>query len=191
MRPSARVAVLAIACAVAHIATACGGGGARVAFHATDATFRGAPGPAPRAYLAADVDAVPRVKMRSVGLIEVQVPKGGGSGRAVEVAVEKGRELGCWILVEHSIFATVQSRASLAFGARIYLVHGEAPHIRTSRPEWRKTEFDCVVRDETLRTLREHRKQSVDDVAPARPARRALAVTARVTGLRRAVPRRR
>jgi len=128
----------------------CGGSTPRAVFHPSDPTFREIPGPPPRAYLDADVDAVPRVKLRSVGIIEVRVSEGRGGKRAAEIAIEKGRQLGCWILVEHSAFPAVQSRASVAFGAEIYLAHGGAPHVAAPNPP-RTFEFDCVVRDDAMR----------------------------------------
>ncbi len=145
--PHRRALLLA---AVASGGVACGGDRARVAFHPTDTSFRAAPGPAPRVYLAADVGEVPPVKLRSVGLIEVAVPVSKGMSRAVELAVERGRQLGCWILVEHSIFATVQSRAVVGFGGTIYLTHGGAHFTKTAGPSLTRTEFDCVVRDQSL-----------------------------------------
>ena len=130
----------------------CSGSSIRAAFHPTDPSFRGTPGPAPRAYLENEIDAVPKVSMRSVGLIEVTVPASSGIRRTVEAAVEKGRELGCWILVEHSAFATLQSSSSLAFGARIYLAHGGGGHGPSTSGDGASAsdgtltaEFDCVV----------------------------------------------
>lgn len=103
---------------------ACAGSSVRAVFHPSDPSFRATPGALPRAYLENELDAVPRVPMRSVGLIEVTVPASSGMRRVVEAAAEKGRQLGCWILVEHSAFATLQSSAALPFGARAYLAHG-------------------------------------------------------------------
>lgn len=83
--------------------------------------------------------------MRSVGLIEVTMPKSTGIDRAVEAAAKKGSELGCWIVVEHSAFASLESRASVAHGATVILAHG-VPHVgRTASPKQRIAQFDCVV----------------------------------------------
>lgn len=137
---------------------ACSGASVQTAFHPSDPSFRGAPGPAPRAYLENELDGVPKVRMRSVGLIEVTVPASSGIHRAVEAAVVKGRELGCWILVEHSAFATLQSGASLPFGARIYLAHGGGGHSPSAPAAGAQAsdgtvtaEFDCVLQAEITR----------------------------------------
>lgn len=144
----ARTAALLLAMSVFGCAS-----GSRATFRATDPTFRHQPGPAPRAYLEADIDEIPRVPMRSVGIIEV-VARTSAVARAVDAAVEKGQQLGCWILVEHSAFDNVQSRGALSFGGRIYLTHGPAPHIGGA-PKSRVTlELDCVVKGSGLRAFR-------------------------------------
>lgn len=123
-------------------------GGIRVVFHPTDRTFIGRPGPRPRVYLPMNLDELPKTGMRSVGLIEVTVPESSGIERAIDAATEKGRELGCWILIEHSAFATVQTRASLDHGAVIILAHGPGPHVgpSASPPVGKRTaQFHCVV----------------------------------------------
>lgn len=104
------------------------------------------PGPTPRVYVEANLDGVPQSKMRSVGIIEVTVSQTKGLARAIELAAEKGRELGCWVLIEHAIFQKLQSRASLAFGAGVTLAHGPAPTVgHTRAPSTLTAEFDCVV----------------------------------------------
>jgi len=140
---------------------ACSGGSIRAAFHATDPSFRGAPGPAPKAFLESEIEAVPKVRMRSVGLIEVTVPASSGIRRAIEVAVDKGREVGCWILIEHAAFATVQSRASLSFGARVFLAHGGGGHDPAPSSGGAQAsdgtltaEFDCVMQADVERAER-------------------------------------
>lgn len=131
---------------------ACSGSSVRAVFHPSDPSFRATPGTLPRAYLENELDAVPRVPMRSVGLIEVTVPASSGMHRVVEAAAEKGRELGCWILVERSAFATLQSSAALSFGARAYLAHGgggghgPVPPTGAQASDGSITaEFDCVM----------------------------------------------
>lgn len=94
----------------------------RSVFHPTDRSFRPAPGSKPAVYLS--IDDVPKLGMRSVGLIEVTVPESSGIKGAIDVASKKGSELGCWILIEESIFATVQMRASLDHGVTLQLAHG-------------------------------------------------------------------
>lgn len=116
-------------------------------FHATDAAFTPKPGPTPRVYVDSNRTEVPRAKIRSVGVIEITVPKKDGVKRAIEVAAEKGRELGCWMLIEHSTFETLQSRASLEFGASITLVHGPVsapPNMRGPNSKL-TAKFNCVV----------------------------------------------
>jgi hypothetical protein len=122
------------------------GSSARPVFHASDPSFRPAPGARPPVYLPLDLADVPRVQMRSVGIIEVTVPARGGLEAAAELAAAKGRELGCWIVVEHGAFARLQARASLAFGARVLLAHGGGSHLPHAAPPARQTaQFDCVL----------------------------------------------
>ena len=125
----------------------------RTVFHQSDPTFRPAPGPAPRVYSELNAGDVPKVPMRSVGLVEVTVPESSGIARAIELAMQKGRELGCWILIEQSAFTTLDTRASrieLAHGARIVLAHtggGGADHGAAPASEGKLTaEFHCVLR---------------------------------------------
>lgn len=91
--------------------------------------------------------------MRSVGFIQVTVPGDSGISRAIEVATAKGRDLGCWILIEHGAFATVQSSAPLDHGASIILAHGPGLHIRGPvGPKGKLTaKFDCVMQMTTPR----------------------------------------
>lgn len=126
----------------------CSGNSVRAVFHPTDPAFRGAPASAPpKAYLERDIAEVPRTRMRSVGLIKVTVPESSGIERAVELAVEKGRELGCWIIVEHAAFVSLQSSAALSFGARVYLTHGGGGGDSRSSDAV-TAEFDCVLQAE-------------------------------------------
>lgn len=123
----------------------------RSAFHQSDPSFRPSRGSAPRVYLERDLDQVPPGALKSVGLVEVTVPESSGIARAIELAAEKGREVGCWILVEHEAFAalqtTRQSRVELSHGAIIMLAHGggggggDAP----SSEGMLTVEFDCVI----------------------------------------------
>lgn len=120
---------------------------AQSVFHASDAAFTPTPGPTPRVYVDSSRADVPRAKIRSVGVIEITVPKKDGVKRAIELAADKGRELGCWMLIEHSTFEMLQSRASLDFGASIILAHGPVsapPNIRGPGSKL-TAEFDCVM----------------------------------------------
>jgi len=123
-------------------------GSVRSVFHPSDPAFRPTPGPIPRVYLEIDLADVPKMGMRSVGLLEVTVPKSSGIKRAIDVAAEKARDLGCWILIEHSAFQSVEPRASLDHGAIVALAHGGVGHIgRGPSPKGSLTaEFDCIVR---------------------------------------------
>lgn len=122
---SMRPVLVSLVAAVASLGTAAScGGSVRAVFHPTDATFRPAPGARPQVYAAINAADVPRVPSRSVGTIEVTVPSSSGIQRALEVAADKGRELGCWIVVEEAAFAAARSRASLDHGAQAQLAHG-------------------------------------------------------------------
>lgn len=142
MRPNLGFAALMPA-----LALGCGSGGMGAVFHRTDPHFRASAGAAPRVYFERDLDAVPSVGLHSVGLIVVRVPSKRGPARAAALAVEKGRELGCWLLIEHSAFATLQTSTSLTSGARIFLAHGSAEHAAPVTAAL-KIEFDCVVQNE-------------------------------------------
>lgn len=98
------------------------GASTRAVFHPTDESFRPTRGSKPSVCLA--VEDVPKLGMRSVGFIEVTVPENSGIKGAIDVATEKGIEVGCWILIEESIFAALKTRASLDHGATIQLAHG-------------------------------------------------------------------
>lgn len=84
-------------------------GSIRATFQSTDPTFRPSPGPPPRIYLESNLHEVPETGFRSVGLIEVTVPESSGIQRMLDVAAKKGQELGCWILIEHSAFTSIES----------------------------------------------------------------------------------
>lgn len=116
-------------------------------FHPTDPKFAPTPGPPPRVYVESSLADVPRSKMRSVGIIEVIVPERKGLEHAMELAVKRGRELGCWLLIEHAAFEKLQSRASLGFGAAVTLAHGPPPTAkRVGGPSTKlRAEFDCIV----------------------------------------------
>lgn len=101
-------------------------------------------------YIEANIGDVPKVPMRSVGLITVTVPESSGIKSAIDVAVAKGRELGCWILIEHSAFEALQSQAGLIGGAHIFLAHGGGDggggHGQQSASSGTlSAEFDCVL----------------------------------------------
>ncbi len=119
---------------------------ARATFRSSDSTFRPARGPAPRVYLENDINEVVNVQMRSVGLIEVRVLQNTGVERAINAAIDKGQELGCWILIEHSAFVKRQPGAALDHGARVTFAHGPGPDVTTRSPARSRTmSFDCVV----------------------------------------------
>jgi hypothetical protein len=117
----------------------------RSTFQATDPTFTPSPGPTPRVYVESNRADIPRVKLRSVGVLAITVAKKYGLSRAVELAADKGRELGCWAVIEHSTFETLQSHA-LSFDARVILAHGP-PHTpkHAGPPTTLTVEFDCVL----------------------------------------------
>lgn len=122
----------------------------RSSFQPTDPTFKPKAGPAPRVYLEANIADVPNVPMRTVGVISVTVPESSGIKSAIDVAVAKGQELGCWILVEHSAFEALPSHSQLTGGARIFLAHGggggDTGHAQENTSGGSVTaEFDCVL----------------------------------------------
>ena len=129
--------------ALALFAVGCASG-VRASFRPTDASFTPRPAAKPLVYIrSADV---PRGPMRSVGIIEVSVPKGRGIEGAIEAAATKGQEIGCGLLVEHSVFGELEARAFLDHGAAVTLVHGGPPHVQNPSPRSLTKEFDCVVR---------------------------------------------
>lgn len=123
----------------------------RVSFHPSDSTFTPTPGPLPRIYMESNLHEVPTSGIRSVGIIEVTVPASSGTQRTFDVAAKKGQELGCWILVEHSAFMNLASKASSRFGAVVVLVHGDGHAAggstggNASSGGTLTAEFDCVV----------------------------------------------
>jgi len=117
---------------------------AQAIFHATDSGFRPSPGSVPKLYDRSNVAELRMMSVRSVGRIEVNVPESSGKRRVIELAVEKGRELGCWVLVEHSAFLTL--KMALEDGARIFLAHGGG---HDASPGALRAEFDCVLRIDT------------------------------------------
>ncbi len=152
MRPAQRmisVTVLAVGLSVG-----CGPS-TRAVFHPSDPGFVPKPGANPPVYLERNLAEVPHQPMRSVGLIEVTVPETSGIDRAIEVAAEKGRDLGCWILIEHAAFASVRSRASLEHDASVILAHGGADmHRPVMAPGKLTAKFDCVLPASAARTAR-------------------------------------
>jgi len=130
----------------------CGGPTTNIAFQQSDPAFRPAPGAKPRVYLEGDEAEIPKVPMRSVGLVVLSVPEGSGIAGGLELARQKGQQLGCWILVEHSVFVSLhsaQSRVELAYGATIVLVHatgGGVGHAKEPKTEGQiSAELDCVL----------------------------------------------
>lgn len=118
------------------------GGAARVAFAQTDAVYIPRPGPLPRIYLAGDP--VPAVAMRSVGVITVRHEN---IDNARAAAAEKGRQLGCFILVERTGRPLDDLDRSRADGVTIHRAHGGAPSMHAApHPNARSVSFDCVIR---------------------------------------------
>lgn len=97
-------------------------------------------------YLESNLNEVPSVGMRSVGLLVVTVSERHGIERAIEVATERGRMLGCWILIEHAAFGTLKQRASRYGEAVMLLAHGSVAGVHHVRVRGKlTTEFDCVM----------------------------------------------
>lgn len=113
-------------------------------FRPTDPSFQPNPGAAPKVYDQSNVMELEHLSLRSVGQIEISVPESSGKGRVLELAVEKGRTLGCWVLVEHSAFNNL--KASLDDGARVMLAHNGG---HEAAPSALKAAFDCVLKTQT------------------------------------------
>lgn len=131
--------------------------GTRASFRPTDPSFVPSPlqGASLRVYFFKEE--VPNVPMRSVGIVEVSVPGGDREERRItDAAAAKGKELGCWALIRHSVYSEMQKHASAWFGRHsgVMLVHGSGGgggggsgsygHYEPERE--RKESFDCVVR---------------------------------------------
>jgi len=129
----------------------------RVAFRTTDASFRPSPRASePKVYL--QRDEVPQVALRSVGIIEVTA----AASESAEVTIKasaKGKELGCWALVDHSLFDEMQrgsqtrggTQSSGFSGTNALLAHGGMDHgrVQVSKPaNPLVTLFDCVMKVE-------------------------------------------
>jgi hypothetical protein len=114
----------------------------RVVFHPSDHSFVPKPGPAPAVYTRANIAELGDAPMHSVGTIEVTVAPGDVE-HAIERAREKGRELGCWIVVEHDAF--VERRAARDHGVRFVRVHGGPHHTASVRAPSKVMQFDCVM----------------------------------------------
>lgn len=119
-------------------------GSTRAVFIPSDSSFKPSPGASPALYLDDDIDDVPNAPMRSVGVIEVRINSGDES-RSAELAITKGREIGCWILVERSAFERLRERARLEHGAIVILAHGPGPHIAGAPRPKVTTVFHCIV----------------------------------------------
>lgn len=131
--------------------------GMSASFHQTDDTFL----PVPIAIGSPAVyffpKEVPAAPMRSVGIITVVAPAATGSRELARLVAAKGKEVGCWALVEHSVFLLMQSRSTLwdvGPTAKIVLVHGGGggaggghPYESAGESE-KKSTFDCLIKDE-------------------------------------------
>ena len=117
-----------------------------VRFHASDPSYQPAPGPRPLVVL--HPEDLPAGPLRSVGILEVTATSG-GIERAADLAVTKGRELGCAAVIDHVVFTETSPHADASsFGARVLLVHGSGRHVTTTRsPKATTFQFDCVVHD--------------------------------------------
>jgi hypothetical protein len=114
-------------------------------FDLKDPKYAPSPGDAPRVFLRSTSEALPEVPMRSVGIITV--PRTSDE-RAAQMAADRGRELGCWLVVEHERFSRRQAHASEVDEPPVLLACS-APHVKSiGRPKSR--EFDCVVRGEDV-----------------------------------------
>lgn len=148
---STRTTSRAIVAAAATLIVGCSSTSVRSVFHPTDPRYVPARGARPRVYLESNLAEVPKAGFRSVGLIEVTVPESSGTQRAIEVAADKGGELGCWILIERSAFEALGPRTSLDHGATIYLAHGGGggggdTHGPANSSEGRlSAEFHCML----------------------------------------------
>lgn len=144
--------------------TTAGCSGVQISFRRTDPSFVASPlegAVTPRVYFFAED--VPKVPLRSVGIVEVSVPGGHRDEMKAftDGAVAKGKELGCWALVRHTVYERIQKQAR-AWSERHYgvrLVHGSGSsgggggssygHAEPHGELPRRTEsFDCVVRRE-------------------------------------------
>jgi len=118
------------------------GGAARIAFEQTDATFTPRPGPVPRIYLAGEP--VPAFAMKSVGVITVRHEN---IDNVRAATAEKGRQLGCFILVERTGRPLADLDRSRGHGVTIYRAHGGGSSIHAGRhPKMHSMSFDCVIR---------------------------------------------
>lgn len=113
-----RWALLSLVLIAAAVGFACGPG-VETAFRRTDASFTPRMGRTPEVYLYSIE--MPAARMRSVGVVAVSVPARSGIEGVVRAAAAKGREIGCWALVEQALFARMSARAG-AGG-----LHGAAP----------------------------------------------------------------
>jgi hypothetical protein len=139
MRTIARISVVAL--------IGCAGTSHSVVFQSTDQTFVAQAGQTPAVYVEADDVKGPKSTLRSVGLIKVTARESSGLEHVIELAAEKGRELGCWMVIEHKAFESMQAQVELEGGGSIILAHGAAPHAGPApRPNNRTTVFDCIVR---------------------------------------------
>ncbi len=94
------------------------------------------------------------MRMRSVGIVMVSVPARNGLEGVIHAAAAKGREIGCWALVEESLFAQLASRAAAGneAGAAPVLVHQRrwvGQRVGIPPPRDRSVvaaEFECVFR---------------------------------------------
>lgn len=148
------------------LASGCGPG-VHSAFRPTDRTFTPRRGQTPRVYLYSAE--VPTVRMRTVGVVAVSVPARKGVEGVIDAAASKGREVGCWALVEESLFARLASRAAMSDPrAAVVLVHQSSwfmsQKVFIPPPRDRSVvaaHFECVFRHDgptqvQLRSSRRH-----------------------------------
>lgn len=129
-----------------------------ISFHPTDHSFQALPASehSPVVYL--DPGNVPSVPMRSVGLITIVGPWDFSDRELVQAAAAKGKELGCWAVIEHTVYLRLLHKHSFWDGEGTTLVipvhggggggGGQGSYGSVGGPPRRKTSFDCVVKDD-------------------------------------------
>lgn len=87
--------------------------------------------------------------MCSAGVITVSWRSRAPIEQATQAAAQKGSQLGCWILIEHSDIPSPTGRKQLDDGATLVLAHGTAGaiHDTSHHAKLRTALFDCMIRD--------------------------------------------